>query len=136
MRPPPLTEIIEMEKFYMSFGTNELKELANKLRKLEGLYPYNTPDNQVYGDGIYAKSLEEKYGKPISELMDLCGLSVKEKVNKDITSSYVGKTVTKVVIDPGYEVDIQFNDGSSINISSVGYEGSKLEITMNLQVTI
>ena len=37
------------------------EELKTKLRKLYGLYPYNTPDNIVYGDGYFAEAIHREY---------------------------------------------------------------------------
>jgi len=42
--------------------------LKQKLDKLDGKPPYDTPSNHCYGDSYYAKSLEREYGAPIEEL--------------------------------------------------------------------
>lgn len=48
-----------------------LPELRDELAKFEGKSPYDTPSNICRNDPYYAKSLEEKYNKPIEELIKL-----------------------------------------------------------------
>ncbi len=43
-------------------------ELHDDLAKLMGWAPHNKPNNILYGDYVYAHSLEKKYGKTIDEL--------------------------------------------------------------------
>ena len=38
-------------------------ELEEMLKKLYGLPPYNTWTNICYGDGYFAKSIEDKFSK-------------------------------------------------------------------------
>ena len=40
-----------------------MEELEEMLKKLYGLPPYNTWINICYGDGYFAKSIEEKFSK-------------------------------------------------------------------------
>lgn len=47
---------------------------TDDLKKLLGLSPYDTMDNPCYGDGYFAKSLEERYGVTIDELKKETGL--------------------------------------------------------------
>ncbi len=47
---------------------------ADDLKKLLGLSPYDTMDNPCYGDGYFAKSLEERYGMPIRQLRKETGV--------------------------------------------------------------
>lgn len=41
----------------------QIEEIAEMLKKLYGLPPYNTLTNICYGDGYFAKSIEEKFSK-------------------------------------------------------------------------
>lgn len=50
---------------------SELATLRDDLARFDGTPPYDTPGNPCYLDGYYAKSLEKKYGKPLSTLRAL-----------------------------------------------------------------
>lgn len=45
--------------------------LRTDIAKFLGEGEYNTPSNHCRGDGYFAKSLEEKWGKSIEELVNL-----------------------------------------------------------------
>lgn len=42
--------------------------IRRDLDKLDGKREFNSPSNICWGDGLFAKSLEEKYGESITEL--------------------------------------------------------------------
>jgi hypothetical protein len=45
--------------------------LKTDIQKFLGEGEYNTPSNPCWGDGYFAKSLEEKWGKSIEELVTI-----------------------------------------------------------------
>jgi len=52
-----------------------LRQQAKKdLSKLLFLPPYNVPSNYLFGDGIFAKHIENEYGMSIEELRKECNL--------------------------------------------------------------
>lgn len=46
------------------------ERILDDLKKLYGLPPYDSGGNICRGDGYFARSLEEKYGKPLKELRE------------------------------------------------------------------
>jgi len=48
-----------------------LDQLQDKLARLDGKPPYNTPGNFCYADGYFALSIEKDFGAPIAELRKL-----------------------------------------------------------------
>lgn len=49
----------------------DLDELEDDLARLDGLFPYDKPENPCRNDGYYAVSLEKKYGRTLEELRRL-----------------------------------------------------------------
>lgn len=76
-------EVEKLERFVQGLITEKdapklnpfVRERAkDDLKKLLFLPPYNEMTNICAGDGIFARSLEEKYGLSIDELKKECGL--------------------------------------------------------------
>lgn len=53
----------------------DIEKLKDELRMLKGFPPHNKASNICWGDGYFAKSLERKYGKKISELEKISGIT-------------------------------------------------------------
>lgn len=58
------------------FSATTMKELENDLRH------FTDPTSLSYGDGYFQKSIQAKYGKPITELMDLISKLKDEKIDE------------------------------------------------------
>lgn len=58
-----------------SAPANVPADLLDMLRKLNGLEPYNTPTNYLYGDGYFAASIQQKYSlEQINQAADALGI--------------------------------------------------------------
>lgn len=64
--------LTEVDKPKLSFHLRQ--QVKDDLAKLLFLPPYNTQNNYCAGDGIFARSIEDKYGMSIKELKKECNL--------------------------------------------------------------
>lgn len=54
--------------------------------------------------------------------------------SNEILEQYVGKQISKISADK-FDMGIIFTDGSKIEISADGYEGSKLSVKADVRIT-